>query len=170
MKIEKIKPIPKYIARKIISLDKKRNLAYNKKRFYAYFTKNDGELVKVTVAARSYQGQVYLKQVAVHGVDSNECFARDIECHYIAGYMVGWYDMGLTKQRSWYEDGKWYRCTPEKAFSICSTSVCRTNMPAGISPARATHRAASSCRLRTNMPPYAAGASSSSTIRKSAPS
>ena len=30
--------------------------------------------------------------------------------------MVGWYDMGLTKQRSWYEDGKWYRCTPEKAF------------------------------------------------------
>ncbi len=116
MKIDKIKPIPKYIAKKIIKLDKSRNLKYNQKRFYAYFTKNDGELVKVTVAARSYQGQVYLKQVAVHGVDSNECFARDIECHYIAGYMVGWYDIGLTKQRSWYEDGKWYRCTPEKAF------------------------------------------------------
>ena len=49
MKIDKIKPIPKYIAKKIIKLDKSRNLKYNQKRFYAYFTKNDGELVKVTV-------------------------------------------------------------------------------------------------------------------------
>jgi len=116
MKIEKIKPIPKYIAKKIEKVDKSRNLAYNAKRFYAYFTKNDGELVKVTVAARSYQGKVYLKQVAVHGIDSNVCFARDIECHYIAGYMVGWYDMGLVKYKPWYEDGKWYECTPEKAY------------------------------------------------------
>ena len=52
MKIDKIKPIPKYIAKKIISMDKKRNLTYNQKRFYAYFTKNDGELVKVTVAVK----------------------------------------------------------------------------------------------------------------------
>ena len=116
MKIEKIKPIPKYIAKKIISMDKKRNLTYNQKRFYAYFTKNDGELVKVTVAARRYKGQVYLKQVAVHGVDSKVCFAKDIVCHYIAGYSVGWYDMGLTKQRSWYEDAIWYEYSPEKAF------------------------------------------------------
>lgn len=116
MKIEKIKPIPKYIERKIITIDKKRDLTYNQKRFYAYFTKNDGELVKITVAARSYKGQVFLKQVAVHGIDSNVCFAKDIVCHYIAGYSVGWYDMGLTKWRSWYEDGIWYEYSPEKAF------------------------------------------------------
>lgn len=116
MKIEKIKPIPKYIEKKIISVDKKRELTYNQKRFYAYFTKNDGELVKVTVAARRYKGKTYLKQVAVHGIDSNTCFSKDINCHYIAGYSVGWYDMGLTKQRSWYEDAIWYECSPEKAF------------------------------------------------------
>jgi len=116
MKIEKIKPIPKYIARKIEKMDKSRNLAYNAKRFYAYFTKNDGELVKVTVAARSYQGKVYLKQVAVHGVDSDFCFCKDMEFHYMAGYMVGWYDMGLVKHKPWYEDGKWYKCTPEKLY------------------------------------------------------
>ena len=116
MKIEKIKPIPKYIEKKIISMDKKRQLTYNQKRFYAYFTKNDGELVKVTVAARRHKDKIYLKQVAVHGVDSNVCFSKDINCHYIAGYSVGWYDMGLTKQRSWYEDAIWYECSPEKAF------------------------------------------------------
>ena len=116
MKIEKIKPIPKYIEKKIIAMDKNRQLTYNQKRFYAYFTKNDGELTKVTVAARRHKDKIYLKQVAVHGVDSNVCFAKDINCHYIAGYSVGWYDMGLTKQRSWYEDSIWYECTPEKAF------------------------------------------------------
>ncbi len=116
MKIEKIKPIPKYIAKKIIAIDKKRDLTYNQKRFYAYFTKNDGELVKITVAARRYQGQIHLKQVAVHGIESNVCFAKDIVCHYIAGFSVGWYDMGLTKHPTWYEDGVWYEYTPEKAF------------------------------------------------------
>ena len=116
MKIEKIKPIPKHIAKKIISIDKKRDLAYNQKRFYAYFAKNDGELVKVTVAARRYQGEIYLKQVAVHGIDSNSCFSKDMNCHYIAGYSVGWYDMGITKQRSWYEDAIWYEYYPEKAY------------------------------------------------------
>ena len=33
MKIEKIKPIPKYIEKKIISMDKKRNHTYNQKGF-----------------------------------------------------------------------------------------------------------------------------------------
>ena len=64
MKIEKIKPIPKYIEKKIIAMDKNRQLTYNQKRFYAYFTKNDGELTKVTVAARRHKDKIYLKQVA----------------------------------------------------------------------------------------------------------
>lgn len=116
MRIEKIKPIPKYIEKKIVRLDKSRNLNYNARRFYSYFTKNDGELVKVTVAARSYQGKVYLKQVAVHGVDSNFCIVKDIVHHYIAGYMVGWHNMGLTKHKPWYEDGVWYYYDIEKMF------------------------------------------------------
>ena len=116
MKIEKIKPIPKYIENKIISMDKKRNLTYNQKRYYAYFTKNDGELVKVTVAARKHQGKTYLKQVAIHGIDSNVCFAKDIDYHYVAGYRVGWHNMGLTKQRYWYEDNIWYEYHNERLF------------------------------------------------------
>lgn len=47
MKIEKIKPIPKYIEKKIISMDKKRNLTYNQKRFYAYFTTTTSCLSKI---------------------------------------------------------------------------------------------------------------------------
>lgn len=50
MKIEKIKPIPKYIQKKIKLYDDKLKTApFGRTRFYAYFTKNDGELVKVTV-------------------------------------------------------------------------------------------------------------------------
>ena len=49
MKIEKIKPIPKYIQKKIKLYDDKLKTApFGRTRFYAYFTKNDGELVKVT--------------------------------------------------------------------------------------------------------------------------
>ena len=51
MTTQKIKPIPKYIE-KLIQRTDKRNYpkADGHTRFYAYFTKNDGELVKVTVA------------------------------------------------------------------------------------------------------------------------
>ena len=48
MKIEKIKPIPKYIQKKIKLYDDQLKTApFGRTRFYAYFTKNDGELVKV---------------------------------------------------------------------------------------------------------------------------
>ena len=56
MKIEKIKPIPKYIQKKIKLYDNQLKTApFGRARFYAYFTKNDGELVKVTVAVREYK-------------------------------------------------------------------------------------------------------------------
>ena len=69
MKIEKIKPIPKYIREQIHKLDLER---YPKQdgvdRFYSYLTKNDGELVKVTVAVKTrYKTHWHCKQVAVHG-------------------------------------------------------------------------------------------------------
>ena len=52
MKIEKIKPIPKYIIELIKKRDKHDYPAQNGvTRYYDYLTKNDGELVKITVAA-----------------------------------------------------------------------------------------------------------------------
>lgn len=104
MKISKIKPIPKYIIELIKKEDKKANPNPNGyKRFYAYLTKNDKELVKVTVAVRHKYRKWYFKQVAVHGVHSKECFAKDIAFTMFGGYCVGWYAEGLTNYPKWYE-------------------------------------------------------------------
>lgn len=100
-----IRPIPNYIA-KII---KKKDINNSEGRisFYAYLTKMHGELVKITVACKHYKKQWFCKQVAVHGVYSDECLVRDMEC-FMLGYSVGWYDMALSDYRKRYEDGKWY--------------------------------------------------------------
>ena len=108
MKIEKIKPIPKYIEKMI----HKRDVADFPKqdgtlRYYCYLTKNDGELVKVTVAVKNRCKKWYCKQVAVHGVHSKQCFLRDMVFYYIGGYRVGWHDMGFYSERRWYENGLW---------------------------------------------------------------
>lgn len=62
MKIEKIKPIPKYILARIKKADAQNNATLpHQTRFYAYLTKNDGELVKVTVAVKyRYKNWLYL--------------------------------------------------------------------------------------------------------------
>jgi len=101
-----IKPIPQYIAKRIRKIDEK-SQAYGYVRFYAYFTKMQGELVKVTVACKNHQKQWFCKQVAVHGVHAENCLVRDMECTMM-GYKVGWYDLGLTSYTKQYEDGKWY--------------------------------------------------------------
>ncbi len=109
MKIEKIKPIPKYILKMIQKRDKKAYPAPSSdKRYYAYLAKNDGELVKITVAVKHHKKIWYAKQVAVHGIHSKLCFIKDIVFYYISGYVVGWHDLGLYNNRRWYEDGKWY--------------------------------------------------------------
>ena len=108
MKIEKIKPIPKYIERIIKAKDKK--IYPNPTgvtRYYAYLTKNDGELVKVTVAVRHYHKRWLCKQVSVHGVHSETCFVKDMAYFYIGGYVTGWYDKGITKYPKWYESTEW---------------------------------------------------------------
>ena len=106
MKIEKIKPIPKYIVERIKRVDKQNNITIpGHTRFYSYLTKNDSELVKVTVAAKEKRNKWYCKQVAVHGVHSDKCFVKDMNFTYIAGYTVGWHSEGLTNQRCWYEYG-----------------------------------------------------------------
>ena len=106
----KIKPIPKYIVRLIRKADDKdRNNGSGTVRYYAYLTKNDGELVKVTVAVKNKYRKWYCKQVAVHGVHSDRCFIKDIVFFYIAGYSVGWYEEGLQKTPKWYESSEWGR-------------------------------------------------------------
>ena len=108
MKMEKIKPIPKYIVARIKKLDaKKHPTPSGIVRYYSYLTKNDGELVKVTVAVRHQWKNWYYKQVAVHGIDSDTCFVKDMVRFFMGNLAVGWYDEGLTKTRKWYEDPDW---------------------------------------------------------------
>jgi hypothetical protein len=91
MLIEKIKPIPKYIVKKIRKRDAIRYPdPHGNTRFYSYLTKNDGELVKVTVAVRHRYKNWHYKQVAAHGIQSDRCFVKDMCFTYIGGYSVGW--------------------------------------------------------------------------------
>lgn len=111
MKIEKIKPIPKYILALIKKADEKANSKPNgNTRFYSYLTTNDKELVKVTVAVRHKYTKWYCKQCAVHGVHSEECFEKDMAFFPVGGYCAGWYAEGLTKYAKWYESEKWDWC------------------------------------------------------------
>ncbi len=101
-----IKPIPNYIAKRIRDKDQN-GVCYGNVRFYAYFAKMKGELVKITVACKNYEKQWFCKQVAVHGVHSDTCLVRDME-YTVMGFSIGWYDTGLSNCRKRYEDGKWY--------------------------------------------------------------
>lgn len=108
MKDTKIRPIPKYIRERIYKKDLE--LCPEQKgavRYYAYLTKNDGELVKVTVAVKSRKNKWYCKQCAVHGIHSGKCYVKDMAHFYIGGYVVGWYAEGLQRYAKWYEDSNW---------------------------------------------------------------
>lgn len=106
MKIEKIRPVPQYIVERIRKLDNKTNIEpAGATRYYSYLTKNDGELVKVTVAVRYYRKKWLYKQVAVHGIHSKDCFVKDMVLYYIGGYHTGWSDEGIGKYEKWYEGG-----------------------------------------------------------------
>lgn len=108
---DKIKSIPKYIEKLIHKLDKKDyNYGTGHIRFYSYLTKNNGELTKITVATKNRYNKWYCKQVAVHGIESNICYIKDIEYSYIFGYVVGWYDLGLSKEPKLYESEDWIEC------------------------------------------------------------
>lgn len=108
MKMEKIKPTPKYIVERIKKLDMKKVKKPTKQvRFYSYLTKNDGELVKVTVAVRNNRNDWHYKQVAVHGIDSDKCFVKDMVRFFMGTLAVGWYEEGLSKSPKWYEDPEW---------------------------------------------------------------
>ena len=105
MNIKNLRPIPAYISIRIKKRDEK-NFSYGNVRFYAYFAKMKGELVKITVACKNYKNQWFCKQVAVHGVHSEICYVKDLE-YTMMGYSVGWYSHGLTDKRKYFENDKW---------------------------------------------------------------
>lgn len=114
MKLEKIKPIPKNI---IAEIKKRETKIDGYTRYYAYLTTNDREIVKVTVAVK-YKGKtMYYKQCAVHGLNSTECFVKDMCYTQMGGYQVGWWAEGLYKTPKWYEDGEW-GTSDDKYFNV----------------------------------------------------
>lgn len=78
MNVKYLRPIPNYIAKKIRKIDEQ-TFQDGNSRFYAYFAKMKDELVKITVACKSYKSQWFCKQVAIHGVHSEKCYVKDIE-------------------------------------------------------------------------------------------
>ena len=106
--IEEIKSVPKYILKKIQSLDKKQYGNEKYLRFYAYLSKWKKHLIKITVAVKRHRNQWYYKQVAVHSVHGKECIVKDIEYAFMGGYRVGWFEQGLRKEPYWYESSMWY--------------------------------------------------------------
>ena len=108
MKETKIKPIPKYLLEKIRKRDQQHYYAGTGfVRYYAYLTKNDGELVKVTVAAKNKRKDWYCKQVAIHGIHSQKCFIKDFVFYMMGSYSVGWYAEGIQKNPKWFESDEW---------------------------------------------------------------
>lgn len=102
-----IKPIPKYIENLI---RKKDQHSYNKyssgTRFYSYLTKWKNELMQVYVAVKSSGRKWFCKQVAIHFMHNKKCAIKDIAFYWLAGYVVGWYEQGLSKNQKCYE-GDW---------------------------------------------------------------
>ena len=103
-----IKPIPKHIMDEIYKRDLKiYPWQEGTVRFYAYLTIWKKELVKVTVAVTKQKKQWFCKQVAVHGIHSDQCYVRDMEYNYIGyGYRVGWFAEELQSSQKRFEDGK----------------------------------------------------------------
>ena len=104
-----IKPIPKYIIKKIKNLDK--NTYFSNVRFYCYLTTIKKQLVKITVACKDYEGQWFCKQVAIHKVNGNKCLVKDIS-YSIMGFYVNWYDENISKGTNGY-DGRWVEAEPK---------------------------------------------------------
>ena len=111
MEASNIRPIPKRLEKRILDYDAKHS-DYRGVRFYAYLTTIRKELVKITVAVRNKGKHTRLiKQVAVHGVYSDNCLVKDMDYSFMGNFRVGWYDEGLkypNDLRPYYNDGIWY--------------------------------------------------------------
>ena len=121
--INYIKPIPKTIIAAIKRKDKKHYPEpCGNTRCYSYLATWRKELVKITVAVKHYKKRWYCKQVAVHGLRSENALVKDVEYFTIAGYVVGWYDMQACARQNCWEDGKWYSCN-RKYFDMHAPCV-----------------------------------------------
>ncbi|MBR1925907.1 MAG: PcfJ domain-containing protein [Clostridia bacterium] len=110
MKVDEtiIKPIPKYIIKKIKSIDKKHHKdKFNRVRFYNYFAIWKKHLMQITVAVKNKYNKWYCKQVVIHCDNGKICYVKDIKFTQIAGYSVGWYAEGLSKYQTWFESDDW---------------------------------------------------------------
>lgn len=121
-----IRPIPKYIMAKIKYAYFHTYDRYAKHTvFYSYISKIKKELALIVVAVRKKKGnELCMKQVVVHSVHSTKCFIKDIAFFNIAGYVVGWYEEGLSRYPKWYADGEWgYH--DEKYFNVPASILNR---------------------------------------------
>ena len=119
-----IRPIPKYILKKIQQVDEKRYpTSCGSRRFYSYLTKWKNELVKVTVAVRHHKKQWYCKQVTIHGLHTSVSYVKDLIYYRAYGYFVGWHDLGLYTEPRHYEDGNWYENQYPTLFSFQSPII-----------------------------------------------
>ncbi len=123
MKLFTIRPIPKYLVKRIRELDLK---YYPEQigitRFYAYLTTKNKQLCKITVALKNRKSRWAVKQVAVHFIHENYGFCKDIEYFWLGGYVIGWYDEKFSTYRKTWEDGKWHRID-DKYFNPSATVV-----------------------------------------------
>ena len=118
-----IKPIPKTIIAAIKREDKKHyKTPCGNSRCYSYLATWHKELVKVTVAVKHYKEKWYCKQVAVHGLRSENALVKDIEYFTIAGYVIGWHDIKACSRKKYWEDGIWYSCNG-KYFDLYAPCV-----------------------------------------------
>lgn len=78
--------------------------------------------MKVTVAVKHYKEKWYCKQVAVHGLRSENALVKDIEYFTIAGYVIGWNDIKACSRKKYWEDGIWYSCNG-KYFDLYAPCV-----------------------------------------------
>jgi hypothetical protein len=108
-KASDIKPIPKHILEKIRRLDHAEHPEQKgPTRLYSYLTSIKRELVKITLAVKTFNRKWYCKQIAVHGMKSKICWVKDMAHHRVAGYLIGWNPEGYKPHsyRRW-ADGEW---------------------------------------------------------------
>lgn len=118
-----IKSIPKTIVAAIKREDKKHyKTPCGNSRCYSYLATWHKELVKITVAVKHYKEKWYCKQVAVHGLRSENALVKDIEYFTIAGYVIGWHDIKACSRKKYWEDGIWYSCNG-KYFDLYAPCV-----------------------------------------------
>ncbi len=102
IKAEYIKPIPKYIIKRIKNIDMKRDTRDN---FYSYLATFKKELVKITVACKKYKNQWFCKQMAVHGIHSDIALVKDLN-YSLMGFYVNWYEENISAAKEKHDE-KW---------------------------------------------------------------